>query len=207
MRRSVALVLCGALLASLAALPFLALANHQPATDPNDTRGPLDVRRAIVKGTRTKPKWRVTTFGRWGARSIWDKGYGLVYVDALGDEHFDHFALVRSNGYALEASLWRDRKKKDDVRVGRLHVARSDRRSFTVRIPLGRLDMPEARLFYRWYVQTIAVTRRCPRSCFDRAPDEDAVTEFVTRPGPTTTGSTIPPIPPITPSPSASPSS
>jgi hypothetical protein len=201
------------LLAAVAALPLFAWANHEPATDANDTRGPLDVRLVDVNGTRSKPKWRVTTFGRWGARSIWDKGYGLVHLDAFGDDHFDHYALVRSNGFALEASLWRNRKSKDDVRLGKLHVARTNQRSFTVRVPLGRLDMPQSRLFYRWYVQTIVVTRSCPRSCFDRAPDDGAVTELVPQPEPPTspppTPTLSPPTPtlsPITPSPSPSPS-
>jgi hypothetical protein len=196
-----------ALLACVVAVPLLAWANHEPARDGNDTRGPLDVRRADVKGTRSKPKWRVATFGRWTARSIWDKAYGLVHVDALGDEHFDHYALVRSNGFGLEATLWRDRRRRKDVRVGKLHVARADKRSFTVRLPLRRLDMPDARVFYRWYVQTIAVTRSCPRSCFDRAPDAGAVTEVVPGPDPTSSGPPTPSIPPITPIPSASRSS
>jgi hypothetical protein len=192
------------LLAGLAALPLLARANHQPADDGNDTRGPLDVRTVQVKGTRAKPKWRVTTFGRWGPETIWDKGYGLVRLDAFGDEHYDHYALVRSNGFALQASLWRDRRRKDDVRVVKLHVARTNKRSFTVRVPLRRLNIPDARLFYRWYVQTIVVTSACPRSCFDRAPDDGAVTELIP------TGTEPPPSPLPTPTltvtPPASPS-
>ena len=204
MRRVAALGIALVLLAALALIPLLARANHQPATDRNDTRGPLDVRRVEVNGTRSKPKWRVVTFGRWGARSIWDKGYGLVHLDAFGDGHFDYFALVRSNGHGLEAALWRDRKKKDDARLGKLHVARSDRRSFTVEVPTRRLHIPQARVFYRWYVQTIAVTRNCPRSCFDRAPDHGAVTEFVRRPPPTSTLPPGPSVSPVTPTPSPS---
>jgi hypothetical protein len=196
----------GLLLAALALAPLLAWANHQPADDGNDTLGVLDVRRVDVKGTRSKPKWHVATFPRWDARSIWDKGYALVYFDAFGDDHFDHYALVRSNGFGLEGTLWRDRKRKDDVRAGKLHVARSNGRSFTVRVPLRRLDIPRNRLVYRWYVQTILVNGRCPRSCLDRAPDDGAVTEPVPEPPPP---STIPPptpsIPPLTPTPSGSP--
>lgn len=190
--------------AALAVVPLLAWANHQDATDGNDTRGPLDVRTVQVKGTRSKPKWRVTTYGRWGPRSIWDKGYGLVYFDSFGDEHFDHYALVRSNGFALEATLWRDRKRRDDVRVGKLHVARTDKRSFTVRVPLRRLDIPQARLVYRWYAQTIVVTRDCPRTCFDRAPNDGAVTEPVPEPAPPISPPPTPSIRPVTPSPTPS---
>jgi hypothetical protein len=203
MKRGVALGLAVALLGGLAAIPLLAWANHQPTTDGNDTRGPLDVKRVDVKGTRSKPKWRVSTFGRWGAQSIWDKGFGLVHIDAFGDEYYDHYALVRSNGFGLEASLWRDRKRKDDVRVGKLEVARTNRRSFTVRIPLERLKIPDARVFYRWYVQTI-VTGVCPRSCFDRAPDKGAVTEFISQPPPQSTIPPTPSIPPVTATPSPS---
>lgn len=207
MRRSVLLAVSAVLLAALAAVPLLAWANHQPATDGNDTRGPLDIRRVEVKGKRLNPKWRVSTFGRWGARSIWDKGFGLIHIDAFGDEHYDHYALVRSNGFALEASLWRDRKKKDDVRAGKLRVARTNKRSFTVQVPLRRLDMPDARVFYRWYAQTIVVAAGCPRSCFDRAPDDGAVTEFIPQPPPPSTIPPTPSIPPVTPTPSPSASS
>ena len=205
MSRALKVVVAVVLLAA-SMVPLWAWANHEPAADGNDTRGPLDVRRVDVKGTRVKPKWRVTTYGTWGPQSIWDKGYGLVHLDAFGDEHYDHYALVRSNGFALEASLWRDRKSKDDVRVGALNVARTNKRSFTVRVPLRRLHIPDARLFYRWYVQTIVVSRSCPRTCFDRAPDDGAVTELVPQPQPTPSAPPTPSIPPVTPTPSPSPS-
>ncbi|HEY7873871.1 MAG TPA: hypothetical protein VIG64_01995 [Actinomycetota bacterium] len=194
-----------ALMASLALAPLLAQANHQSPEDGNDTRGVLDVRRVDVKGTRSKPKWRVATSARWDARTIWDKGYALVYFDVLGNEHFDHYALVGSNGFGLEGSLWRDRRQKPDARIGALHVARSDRRSFTVRVPLRRLDIPRARLTYRWYVQTILVNGRCPRSCLDRVPNDGAVTEPVPEPNVTSPPPT-PPLPSITPSLSPRPS-
>lgn len=189
--------------AALAALPLLASANHQDVTDGNDVRGSLDVRRVEVKGTRGRPKWRLATYGSWSAAAIWDQGYGLVYLDTFGSSRYDYYALVRSNGFSLRASLWRDRKSAKDARVSTLHVARADHRSFTVEIPLRKLSIPRSRLVYRWYAETVVTSEACPRSCLDRAPDEGGVTEPV--PGhkpPTTPPPTI--LPSLTPTPSAS---
>ena len=207
MRRiTVAIVVVGALLATL---PLIASANHQAVRDRNDTKGALDVKRVAVKGTRSRPKWQVVTFSGWSAASIWDQGYGLVYLDTFGSGRFDYYALVRSNGYSLDATLWRDRKHKRDYRVSKLHVARSTHRSFTVKIPLRKLKIPKARLAYRWYVQTIVSSGVCPRSCFDRAPDSGAVAEPIPgRKPPSTPPPTIVPsiLPTPRPTPSASPS-
>jgi hypothetical protein len=192
--------------AAFAVLPLFASANHAPVRDSNDTKGALDVRHVKVKGTRSRPKWQVVTFSRWSAASIWDEGYGLVYLDTFGKGRFDYYALVRSDGYALEATLWRDRKKKADNRVAKLHVARSNHKSFTVKIPLRKLKLPKARLTYRWYVETIVSSEVCPRSCFDRAPDSGAVAEPIPgRKPPSTPPPTIVPSITVTPRPSASP--
>jgi hypothetical protein len=196
-RIAAAVVLLGA---ALALLPLLASANHAAVKDKNDTKGALDVKRVTVKGTRARPKWQVVTFSGWSAASIWDEGYGLVYLDTFGGGRFDYYALVSSDGYSLNASLWRDRQKKSDHRVRKLHVARATRRSFTIKIPLSRLKIPDARLTYRWYVETIMSNGACARPCFDRAPDAGAATEPIPgRKPPTTPPPTI--IPSLTPTP------
>lgn len=203
-RRSVVALVVVALAALAVALPLLASARREGLRDTNDVRGPLDVKKVGFISHRSHPKWRVTTFSRWTAASIWDTGYGLVFLDTFGNGRFDYYALVRSDGYALDGTLWRDRKKKSDRRVAKLHVARADHRSFTVTIPLRKLAIPKARLTYRWYVETIASGGPCPRTCIDRAPDKGAVTE----PIPGRKAATTPPptiIPPVTPSPSAAP--
>jgi hypothetical protein len=199
-----AVVLVGA---ALTVVPLFASANHAAVRDSNDTKGVLDVRRVAVKGKRERPKWQVVTFSGWSAASVWDQGYGLVYLDTFGEGRFDYYALVLSNGYSLNGTLWRDRKKKADYRVAKLHVARANRRSFTVKIPLGKLKIPDARLTYRWYAETIVSSGACPRSCLDRAPDSGAVTEPVPgREPPTTPPPTIVPSLTVTPRASASPS-
>ena len=189
-----------ALGAALGMVPMLASANHQAVRDHNDTKGVLDVRRVNVKGTRARPKWQVVTFSGWSAASIWDQGYGLVYLDTFGGGRFDYYALVESDGYSLNASLWRDRRKKSDRRTSKLHVARAGRRSFTVKIPLRKLKLPDARLTYRWYVETIMSNDVCAHPCFDRAPDSGAVAEPIPgRQPPSTPPPTI--IPSLTPTP------
>jgi hypothetical protein len=202
-RVAAAVVLVGV---AVAVVPLFASANHSAVRDSNDVKGVLDVRSVHVKGTRARPKWQVVTFSGWSAASIWDQGYGLVYLDTFGGGRFDYYALVRSDGYSLQATLWRDRKSKADSRVARLHAARANHRSFTVKIPLRKLKLPASRLTYRWYVETILSSGACPRSCLDRAPDSGAVAEPIPgRKPPTTPPPTILPTLTTSPRPSSSP--
>ncbi len=75
-------------------------------------------------------------------------------------------------------SLWRDRQKYADTYITPLKEWRPNRRSLTVRVPLSRMYLggPQ-RLTYRWKVQTMLTGDRCRRVCFDRAPNDTAVTE------------------------------
>lgn len=190
MLRRVALAL--AIVAVAAAIPLFALAGHMDPRDPNDTRGPLDVRRVVAGRDLKRPRWKIVTFDPWRARQIFDRGYVLVFFDTFADKRYDYYALVRSVGPRLRGSLWRDRKVKSDVFKTALRVRRANRRSVTVRVPLGRMKFPETRVYYYWHVQTLMTNRRCPNVCFDRAPDTDGVLE---------------PLPVATPSASPTPSS
>lgn len=159
-------------------VPMFASARHHSVPDPNDVKGSMDVRRIEVGGTGKRPKWRVVTYGRWSAASIWDEGFAFLHLDTLGKPRPDYYVQVRSDGFGMEATLWRDRGQKNNQRIARLRIRRVDRRSFTVTVPLKKMKMPPARLDYHWFAKTIWTnTDDCPRACFDRIPDTGTVTE------------------------------
>ena len=166
--------------ASLAIAPG-ALARTTVIEDPNDARGVLDVRRVAKLGAR-RPVWRIDTARRWRAVDVRDRGYAVVYLDTFGAPRHDYIALVRSTGPRLVARLVRDRRRERDNLVGYVAVWRRNRRSLSVRVPLRRMIVPDAREVYRWRVQTLVTGPRCRRVCFDRAPNAGPVEEPVPSP-------------------------
>jgi hypothetical protein len=190
----IALVVIGA------SFPLLAGANHLDPDDPNDVRGPLDVERVRSWGRPRRPGWRVVTFARWTPKRLWDKGFVLVLLDTVGDDRFEYYAFVRSNGSRMRARLFKDRLRRRDRDLGSLATWRPSRRSVSVRVPLRRLRVGNNRAFYRWQVQTLFTGSRCRRVCFDLAPDRGPVVEPLVEPEPTPT-ITPSPTPTITPSP------
>lgn len=197
----VALLLCGCL---VAAIPFVASADHANLTDPNDTKGPFDVRRVKVAGTR-RPRYDVVTFPRWKVARVWDRSYGIVYFDTFGGAAPDYYVMVRSDGYRMRAQLYRDRTRKKDKILSGVKAWRPSKRSFAVRVPLRRMSLPEQRLVYHWWVLTLHTGTGCRRVCFDRAPDSGRVTEPAPGAGQSPTPTPTVTVP--TPTTSASPSS
>jgi hypothetical protein len=176
---------CALLVASLGALiavPLLAGA-RTPLRDPNDTTGPLDVRRVVVKTAGAKPVWRIETGPRWTVRSLRDRGYVLVFLDTFGTQRPDYYALIRSDGRRLRGSLLRDRVGKRDRHVSWLDVWRKDRSSVSLRVPLRKSRVGKRRDAYSWSVQTLMTTPRCRRICFDGVPNRGTVEEPL-RPAP-----------------------
>lgn len=171
--------------------------------DPNDTRGMLDVRRVWFEPEAGPPRWTVVTFRPWTEELTRDRGYVFVYLDTMGDERFDLYALILSNGRRLSGSLWRDPKKGSDVRISGLDVKRDSDLNVAVRIPLGLLDIGEFRTAYRWTVVTTFTGHVCRATCVDRVPDEGSSEQPIGSPTPTTTPTTTPTVTP-TPSPSVS---
>lgn len=170
-----ALALC-ALAAVAAVVPFVASADHAGVTDGNDTKGPFDVRRVKVVGQRN-PRYDVVTFPRWTLPQTWDRSYGLIYFDTFGGEAPDYYVLVRSDGRQMRARLYRDRPRKKDKPVAGVKAWRPGKRSFAVRVPLRKMQFPERRLVYHWWVVTLHTGTSCKRVCFDRAPNSGKVTE------------------------------
>lgn len=171
---------------------FVATASHLDVADPNDTRGPLDVRRVESFGA-TQPSWRIVTFSSWSRAEIFDTGYVTVLFDTRAGPQPDYYVLVGSLGRRLYADLWRDRMSKPDRRVAGVKVWRASNASVSIKLPLDRMVIGSERTFYSWSVQTLFTGEHCRRVCFDFVPDEGAIVEPLPVPSPTVT---------ITPSPS-----
>ncbi len=163
-------------------LPLVSQASHRDLRDQNDTRGPLDVRLVQV-GEQRSPRWSIYTYGRWRARTIWDRGFVVIKFDTFGDTHFDYYALILSDGYRLLGSLWRDHARRDDKEISKLKVSRPNRRSAAVRVRFGKMRFRDP-MSYRWNLTTTWTGKRCGNVCFDRVPDKGAVVE--PEPGPPT---------------------
>ncbi|HEX2196145.1 MAG TPA: hypothetical protein VHJ76_04390 [Actinomycetota bacterium] len=170
----IALGLCAAL--ALASLPFTASADHFAVTDGNDTKGPFDVRRVKVAGTR-KPRYDVVTFSRWTAARAWDRSFALLYFDTFGGDAPDYYVMVRSDGRRMRGRLYRDKARKKDRPLAFVKTWKPGKRSFAARVPLRKMKFPEQRLVYHWWVLTLHTGRKCKKVCFDRAPDSGKVTE------------------------------
>jgi hypothetical protein len=138
--------------------------------DENDAHGFLDVKQIDSFLESEQPVWRIITVSRWSVSKMWDRGFALVYLDTFGADVSDYYALIRSVGRRLRAELYRN-----GHRIASLRVWRRNRRSVSMRIPLGKLLTGETRAFYRWRVVTI--TDRCRRACFDRVPNEGALVQ------------------------------
>jgi hypothetical protein len=155
------------LLASL--WPAPAQAARTEVRDPNDTRGPLDVRR-VSKLASVRPMWKIRTWRRWSVERVFDRGYVLVFLDTFGAPQDDYYALVFSDGRRMKGRLFRLRARRADWRVAYLRVWRADRRSVSVRVRLGKTIVGRHRTSYFWRVETLVTGASCRRVCLDRAP-------------------------------------
>jgi hypothetical protein len=173
-------------LVSAVALPVLA--SMFLITDPNDTRGVLDIHEVRLRDVDgSPPSWTVITFGDWTARKLWDRGYVLLNLDTLGTPEPDYYALVRADRDRLRGSMWRDRTKARDVRLFTVEVHRRGDNGVAVWVPLRRLNVGVHRTVYRWSVTTLFTGGTCRRTCVDLAPDDGMVEQPIDSPTPSPT--------------------
>ncbi|HEX5936093.1 MAG TPA: hypothetical protein VFZ75_00150 [Actinomycetota bacterium] len=173
-RRAVVGRMTAAFLAAIVTVGVVTLvagAHDTDFMDPNDRAGKLDVRIVKLKHAPSPAIWTVVTFGDWGIREIWDRGYVTVMLDTRDGPPADHYLLVRSTGNELRGSLWRIRAVGPDIFQGAVQVHRRSRRSVSVQVSLWRLAFGESRRFYRWSVHTIFTSDACRRTCQDHAPN------------------------------------
>jgi hypothetical protein len=180
--------------AAVVGVAVMALAGprfHSDVDDPNDTKGLLDVRtvRLDHKGTT---EFTVITFSSWTAPVLWDRGNVFVFLDTEAGAPAEYFALVRSVGSDLEASLWRARAGRPDGYVRKIGVRRKSTASVSVSVPIKSLRFGRSRTEYFWWVSSTFTGAVCRRTCIDRAPNDGSVEQW--RPGmsPTPTPSPSP---------------
>lgn len=183
-----------ALISLVVTLPLLAVAEHVDVRDGDDTRGLLDVRTVKVAGSE-RPTWQIITFSGWEAGRLWDKGYFLVRLDTFGGARYDYYALVRSNGDRMKATLVRDRQNKRDLTVSRLRAWHPTRSSVKVRVPLWKMRLGRRRVEYLWQVQSLFSDKDCVRICIDDVPDHVGIAEPIPglpQPTPSVTPTVVP---------------
>ena len=161
--------------------------------DPNDVRGPLDVRRVWFDPEAGPPQWTIVKFSPWTPGSTLDRGSAFIFLDTKKGAHPDYYVLIRSNGHTLLGSLWRDLGKVGDVRLGSISIgSASNDLSVDVQIPLGQLEFGALRTSYRWSVVTMFTGRVCRATCIDLIPDHGAIEQPIGTPTPTPTMSPTP---------------
>ena len=170
-------------IAGMAALP--ALASHTNQTDPDDTRGIMDVAKVRFVHDDDSPKWTVVTYHGWRPGRLWDRGYVVVRLDTQGLPTSDYYVIVRSNRDRMVGTIYRDYAHARDRLIGRVPVTRPDGRSVRVVIPLRFLTFGPARTSYWWSVLTLFTSGTCPQTCFDAVPDTGAVEQPLPSPSPT----------------------
>jgi hemolysin type calcium-binding protein len=134
--------------------------------DGNDANGLADVHRMLSGFVSGSPAWTFETFANFTIAGVRDHAYFLVHLDTQGDEGRELYALMRSNGSQMLASLYRD----DDTFVTTLPASKPGDNRVRLSVPWGRLNVPDDRPYFRWYAQTLYVSEGCPSVCFDRIP-------------------------------------
>ena len=161
--------------------------------DPNDTRGPLDMRRVWFEDpVDAPPSWTIVTYGEWHPGTLHDKGFVLVYLDTTGTDRAEYYVLIRSVRHGLMGSLWRHPMRGDDFKLLPIDVTRASTASLTLEIPVGLLELGPFRTFYGWYAVSTFTGRVCRAACVDRAPDTGAFEQPIGTPSPTGTPTTAP---------------
>ena len=186
--RPVVPFLIAAVVVAIAVVATAGQSFHDDVSDPNDTKGLLDVQRVRLAhegGTEVT----VITFAKWSASKIWDRGNAYVFIDTEGGESPEYFVLVRSTGSDLRASLWRERGGRRDRYLRRVKARRKSPDGVSVTVPIKSLKFGPHRTSYLWWATTTFTGDTCRRTCVDRAPNAGGVEQW--RPGmsPTPTSS------------------
>ena len=81
------------------------------------------------------------TYQPFSAEQTRERGFVFVYLDTFGDEGFDYYAMILSNGRHLSSSLWLEPRRGPDVRLMGLVVRHDSVTDVSVRIRSGEIDV------------------------------------------------------------------
>ena len=132
-RLLVAVMLVGGVLAVFPPVPTWA--HTAVISDPNDTAGPLDIRRETVSHEKGEVIHRIETYGRWTIQSLGHDSYFEVLLDTSGTRKtFERCALIFQH-YGLAGRLTNCKS----IQGMNLRVERLDAKTVTISIPDDRL--------------------------------------------------------------------
>ena len=155
-----------------------ARANEASVRDPNDARGPLDIKRIVHGHGSGGVLWhKVVMHKRWGADDLRGEDDIRFYFSNDGEDRFDevHASVGRKKG-TLAAWVFSYVEGGDHAGVGpskRIRFTRPNRRSIKIFFDETRLDQ---RGRYAWSVGSSYRDKdsaECRESCFDYAPGHD----------------------------------
>lgn len=140
-------------------------ANSTRIDDPNDTRGPLDIRQvthAIHGGYLT---FQVVTWGDWSMRDL-EHNWFAIPINMLSDDpdstykdfrsNWDYVASVTAGPYRIRAQVY-DHDKPDPVYVGPVTTKVSGSRRLTISFPEEYLEAPGP---YEWNLGSLYTGHR-----------------------------------------------
>jgi hypothetical protein len=135
----------------------------------------LDLREVDSAFERDSVRFTFLTWGRWRSQALLDRAFLVADLDPQTKTRYR--VVVRASRRGLVGVLYRKRGGRDKP-VRRVRVWRRDRTSVSVRVPARTLGLA-APGRYAWRAQSLVSGNRCPRVCFDRAPDSgDALVEL-----------------------------
>jgi hypothetical protein len=157
----VAVLFAGGLLATYPSTP--ASAHTAVISDPDDTAGPLDIRRETVTHKDDQVIHRIETYGRWTTHSLGHDSYFEVLLDISGTRKtFERCALIFQR-YQLTGRLTNCKSIQGQT----LHVEQIDAKTVTISIPDDHLPG-----HYHYAVASAFFgDGGCSKGCIDVAPN------------------------------------
>jgi hypothetical protein len=170
------IILATAVAISLVAAAVPAQADKQVVSDPNDTRGKLDIRRAVLSHRGTGGNmdliFKLGTYDEWAKRDVAGRRGSIVFFIRRSPESSWRLEIKRYPGGNFAATLVMciEAQGCDFENGGAYDASRPNRKSAKVRVP--KSDLGGVGNVVRW-VATTAFGRGCDGNCFfDRAPNQ-----------------------------------
>ncbi len=160
-RLLVAVLFLSGLLATYPSRP--ASAHTAVISDPDDTAGPLDIRRETVTHENGEVIHQIETYGRWTTQSLGHDSYFEVLLDTSGTRKTFERCLLIFQHYQLTGRLTNCKSTQGQI----LHVEQIDSKTVTISIPddhlPGHYHYAAASAFFG--------DGGCRKGCIDVAPN------------------------------------
>lgn len=144
--------------------------------DPNDTPGPLDIRRIAHGHAGGGALWhKIVTYGTWGRKALQGPEIIRFQFSTDGEDRFDEVnASVDLKDGKLQAWIYPYVEGSDYAGVGpsqRIRLKRVNRRSVKIFFDRSWVDKRDRYAWSVWTSYKDKNSRHCTKTCSDRAPD------------------------------------